>query len=109
MATPLLTIDATALCAHGGRAVIAPSNTRVLANKKPVAVLPDVISIAGCPFTTPPGAPLPCVQAKFLVPAVRVKINGQPAVLVNTQALTTGTGPPVPLSIVPSQLRVLGT
>lgn len=109
MATPLLTVNASMMCAHGGKASVPPTNLRVKAGGNPVVVQTDTAVIAGCAFTVPPGVPTPCVAAKFIVPATRVKIGGIPAVLVNTQGLTTGMGPPVPLTIIPGQVRASGT
>ena len=109
MGTPLLTINATIMCGHGGKASVVPTNTRVKAGGNPVAVLPDSILVSGCPFTVPPGVPMPCVPGKFMVPATRIKVGGVPAVLVNTKALNTGMGPPVPMTIIAAQTRATGT
>lgn len=110
MGTPLLTINATMMCAHGGKATVVPSNLRVKAGGNPVVVLTDMPVIAGCAFTVPPGVPTPCVAGKFMTSALRVKIGGIPAVLTNSQALTTGLGPPVPVTVAaPGQVRASGT
>ncbi len=109
MGAPLVTIDATILCAHGGQAKIIPTNTRVKANGVFVATQACVVMIAGCPFTVPPGIPTPCIPAQWTVVATRVKIMGKPAVTQASVGMTTGMGPPVPLQIVKTQTKVMGT
>lgn len=88
----LLHVGATITCAHGaGQATIVPSNTRVLVNKQPVAVLPDTTTVAGCPFQIPiPPAgtkPQPCVTVKWLVPATRVMVMQKPALIQTSSGL----------------------
>jgi hypothetical protein len=97
------------MCAHGGSATQVASNVRVKANGNFVAVMSDEITLAGCGFTVPPGVPTPCIAAKFMTPAKRVKIGGVPAVLATTTALTTGMGPPVPLVVTAAQKRATAT
>jgi hypothetical protein len=77
----------------------------------PVATLADVCVVAGCAFTVPPGKPQPCVKVQWLVPAARILINGQPALLQTSTGLCQSPeqipqGPPV---IVSTQPRVIGT
>lgn len=110
MGAPLLTVSATIMCPHGGKATIIPSNTRVTAGGVPVAVQTDVTMVAGCAFTVPPGVPTPCIPVQWLVAATRVTIMGKPALTQQSQGMTTGTGPPVPVTIAsPGQVRALGT
>jgi hypothetical protein len=109
MGSPLLTVNATIMCSHGGQATFVPSNTRVKASGAFVATQACTTMIAGCPFTTFPAVPMPCVAAQWVVAATRVKVMGQPALTQSSTAMTTGTTPGLPLVIVQTQTRVTGT
>jgi len=109
MGAPLVTIDATIMCAHGGTAKIIPTNTRVKAGGAFVATQACTVMIAGCPFTVPPGVPTPCIPAQWMVTALRVKVMGNPVITQSSVGMTTGMGPPVPLQIVQTQAKVMGT
>lgn len=76
----IVQIGATINCTHGAAATIAPSQVRVKVGGQPAAVLPDVTTVAGCPFQIPIGTgtkPQPCVKIQWTVPATRVKVNQQ--------------------------------
>lgn len=110
MSGPLVNVGATGICPHAGQMSIVSANTRVLASGTPVATVADQFLIAGCPFTTPEPKPSPCVTTQWLVPAARVLINGQPAVLQTSTGLCFSPlqvpqGPP---TIVATQPRVIG-
>jgi uncharacterized Zn-binding protein involved in type VI secretion len=86
------------------------SNARVLVSGMPVATLADTFLVAGCAFNVS-GAPHPCVKVQWLVPAARVLINGQPAILQTSVGLSLAAdmapqGPPV---VVSTQPRVIAT
>ena len=49
--------------------------------------LGDTFLVAGCAFTVPHGKPQPCVKVQWLVPAMRVKVGGQPAILQSSNGL----------------------
>jgi len=107
-------VGAQALCPHGGQATTVSANTRVLVSGQPVAVLSDSTTVAACPFQVPvPGGtkPQPCVTVKWLVPATRVLVNGQPALLQTSSGICQSAeqilqGAP---NIVATQARVLGS
>ena len=106
----LLQVGAVAMCPHAGQLSIISSNTRVLLGGMPAATAGDNYLIAGCPFTLPNGKPQPCMTTRWLVPSLRVKVNGQPAVLQSSTGLCNSAeqipgGPP---SIVATQPRVQG-
>lgn len=114
MGSPLLHVGATVLCAHAAQATISPSNTRVKVGGQLVAVLSDLTSVAGCPFQVPVGAgtkPQPCVSVKWLVPATRVMVNGQPALLQTSTGLCLSAEqiPQGPPTITVNQTRVIAT
>lgn len=80
----LFHVGATATCPHGGQITVTSSNTRVQVSGMAVATIGDSGTVAGCPFQVPIPAgtkPQPCVKAQWLVPATRVLVNGQPALL----------------------------
>ena len=114
----LLHVNAVAQCTHGAPAMIAPSQPRVLVSGQPVATMASVITVAGCPFQIPVGPgtkPSPCVLVKWLMPATRVMVSGQPAALLPAPGAGPGLcqspeqipqGPPLVSSVQP---RVIGT
>ncbi len=92
-------------CAHGGSATVLPAKLRVKASGSPVLVATDAPLVVGCPFATPSG-PMPCVAAQVTVAASRVKVSGVPVVTAASVVMTTGSGPPVPVTAVLTQTRV---
>ena len=111
MPGPLFHVGATAICPHAGQVTTISTNTRVLANGMPVATMGDTFLVAGCAFTIPPGKPQPCVKVQWLVPAVRVLVNGQPVILQTSVGLCQSAEqiPQGPPTIVATQPRVIGT
>ena len=87
MGSPLLHVGAVILCPHAAPAAIVPSSPRVLVSGQPVAVLSDVTTVTGCVFTAPGGKPQPCVTVRWIVPALRVRVAGQPALLQSSTGL----------------------
>ncbi|WP_449433122.1 hypothetical protein [Pseudomonas putida] len=106
MPGPLLHVGATVLCAHGGSATPMVPNPRVLLGGQPSVVISGPYVIAGCPFNVT-GAPVPCVTAQWLVAALRITSNGQPLVLMDSQAVCIPNG--TPLLPVAAQTRVIGS
>lgn len=94
------------LCAHGGTATPTAPNPRVLVGGQPTVVMSAPYVVAGCPFNVS-GSPVPCVTAQWTVAATRVTSNGQPVVLLDSQALCAPNG--TPLVPVASQTRVVGS
>jgi hypothetical protein len=106
----LLHVGATAICPHTGQISIVASSPRVLLGGQPVATVADTFLIAGCPFMAGP-KPQPCVTVQWLVPALRVLVGGQPAVLQDSTGLCLSVEqiPQGPPSVVVTQIRVKGT
>jgi hypothetical protein len=107
----LFHVGAAASCPHGGQVSTISTNTRVLVGGQPVATLGDDFPIAGCAFTVPPGKPQPCVKVRWIAPATRVVVNGQPAILQTSAGVCQSAeqipgGPPV---VTATQPRVVGT
>ncbi len=111
MPGPLFHAGATAMCPHGGQVTDIPSSPRVMVGGMPVATMADLCTVAGCAFTVPPGKPQPCVLVRWLVPAARVTVMGQPVILQTSTGLCQSAdqipnGPPI---IAATQVRVMGT
>ena len=96
-------VGATVLCAHAGQAQPTAPNPRVLVSGQPSVTIAAPYVVAGCPFV-PPGGNGPCVTAQWVMGATRVTSNGQPLVLLDSQAICAPTG--TPLMIVATQTRV---
>jgi hypothetical protein len=109
----LLHVGAAVSCPHGAPAQIVAANARVLVGGAPVATVTDTTTVTGCPFQVPVGAgtkPQPCVTVRWLVPAARVLVGGQPA-LLNTSAglcLSAEQIPAGPPLVSATQPRVVG-
>lgn len=101
----LLHVGATVLCAHGGQAQPTLPNPRVTVSGQPTVTLAAPYVVAGCAL--PPNAGGPCVTAQFTTAATRLTSNGQPLLLLDSQAICTPTG--TPLLIVATQTRATGT
>jgi len=87
---PALHVGAVVSCPHGAPATVVTANARVLVSGQPVTVVADVHPVAGCPFQIPVGAgtkPQPCVQVRWLVPAARVTVMGQPVLTATSTGL----------------------
>lgn len=114
MPGPVVHVGAVATCPHGAPVQIAPGAPRVLVNGAPVATLTDVFSIVGCPFQIPVGAgtkPQPCLTVRWTTPALRVMVNGAPAILQTSTGLCLSAeqipqGPPLVSTVQP---RVVAT
>ena len=110
MPGPLAHVGNTTMCPHAGQAQTISSNVRVLVSGMPVITIADQTLVAGCPFMIGPKVS-PCVRVQWLVPAVRVLIMGQPALLQTSTGLCLSPeqapqGPPV---VVVNQPRVIAT
>lgn len=103
----ILHMGATVICAHGGQATPTVTNPRVLVSGQPIVTQSAPHAIAGCPFLTPAGNPLPCITAQWITGATRVLSNGIPVLLMDSQAICTPNG--TPTSITVTQTRVTGT
>jgi hypothetical protein len=107
----LVHVGATVLCTHGIPVQIVPGSPRVLVSGMPVATMVDQYLVAGCPFTLPGPKPSPCIKVQWLVPAVRVLVNGAPPIINTSAGLCLSPeqvpqGPPV---IATTQPRVIAT
>jgi hypothetical protein len=102
----LLHVGATVTCAHAGQATPMSPNPRVLVSGMPTVAITSVYGVAGCTLPPPPAANGPCVTAQYVTSAVRVTSNGQPLLLIDSQAVCVPTGTPLMASV--TQTRVTG-
>ena len=99
-------LGATVMCAHGGQAMPAVTSQRVMVSGQPIVTRIAPYTIAGCPFTVPPGSPMPCVTAQWITASTRILSDGMPVLLMDSQAICVPNG--TPLMIVMTQTRVTG-
>lgn len=111
MSGPAVQVGATVMCPHGGQVAVVSVAPRVFSGGVPLATIGDTFPIAGCAFTVPPGKPQPCVLARWIVPALRVRFGGQAAVLQSSTGICQSPEqiPQGPPSIAATQLRVSAT
>ncbi|WP_166298043.1 PAAR-like protein [Bradyrhizobium sp. 2S1] len=103
----LLHVGATVLCSHAGQAQATVPNPRVTVSGQPTVTMTAPYVVAGCALPPPPTANGPCVTAQWTTAATRITSNGQPLLLLDSQAICAPTG--TPLMIVMTQTRVTGT
>ena len=103
----LLHFGAAVQCVHAGQAMPASPNPRVVVSGQPTVTIASPYMVAGCTLPPPPNGNGPCVTAQFVSSAARVTSNGQPLLLLDSQAICAPTG--TPLLIVSTQTRVTGT
>jgi hypothetical protein len=96
-------LGAQVQCVHLGQATPTVVNPRVTVSGQPTVTLASPYVIAGCPFNVS-GAPVPCVTAQWVTSATRVTSNGQPLILLDSQAVCAPNG--TPLLILVTQTRV---
>lgn len=100
----LIHVGATVLCSHGGQAQPTAPNPRVTVSGQPTVTIAAPYVVAGCAFPPPPAGNGPCVSAQWLSGSTRVTSNGQPLVVLSSQAICAPTG--TPLIIAATQTRV---
>jgi uncharacterized Zn-binding protein involved in type VI secretion len=100
----LLHVGATVVCSHTGSAQPVASNPRVKVSGQPIVTQLHSYTIAGCGLAAIPSPP--CATAQWITAATRIRANGIPVLLQDSQSLCAPTG--TPLAIVVTQLRVRG-
>jgi hypothetical protein len=95
----LVHVGATVLCSHGGQAQPTVPNPRVAVSGQPTVTIAAPYVVAGCAFPPPPAANGPCVTAQWLVGSTRVTSNGQPLVVLSSQAICAPTGTPLIIAV----------
>lgn len=105
---------ATIMCPHGGQVSISSSNSKVKVGSSYATTLSDTFTVSGCPFQIPVGAgtkPQPCTKLQWVVPATRVRVNGQFVLLQSSTglALSAEQIPQGAPNVVMTQMRVKAT
>jgi hypothetical protein len=101
----LLHVGAVVQCMHGGMAQATAPNPRVKVMGQPIVTQVAPWTIAGCTFPPPPVANGPCVTAQWVMGALRVKANGMPVLLQDSQALCLPTGTGLIISMTQTRVR----
>ena len=102
----LLHVGATVLCSHAGQAQATVPNPRVTVSGQPTVTMTAPYLVAGCTLPPPPAANGPCVTAQWITGATRITSNGQPLLLLDSQAICAPSG--TPLIIAATQTRATG-
>lgn len=102
----LVHLGATVLCSHAGQAQPTVVNPRVLVSGQPTVTIASTYVVTGCAMPPPSGGNGPCVTAQFVSAATRLTSNGQPLLLLDSQAICAPTG--TPLLILVTQTRATG-
>ncbi len=102
----LLHVGAQVKCSHAGQAMPTAPNPRVTVSGQPTVLMTAPFTVAGCTLPPPPAANGPCVTAQWTTGATRLLSNGQPLLLLDSQAICAPTG--TPLLIVQTQTRAMG-
>lgn len=102
----LLHVGAQVLCSHLGQAQPTVPNPRVTVSGQPIVNMTSPYVIAGCLLPPPIIANGPCVTAQWITGSTRITSNGQPILLMDSQAICVPTG--TPLLVLFAQTRVTG-
>lgn len=101
----LLHVGAQVTCMHSGQAQPTVPNLRVTVNGQKTVTATAPYTVAGCIFNVS-GAPSPCVTAKWVSASLRLTSDGQPLLLMDSQATCAPNATPV--LIAGTQTRVSG-
>lgn len=109
---PIVTSDATIICAHGGQVVLIPRQGTVTVQGGAVLCEPDLVGapIAGCAQPASPGSK-PCTTVVSTLPgstSLKAFVGGRPAYLATLSGLTDGVPPGSITVISPGQTTVQG-
>jgi hypothetical protein len=113
MAGFFLDVAATVICPHGGTVQFSTGSLHVHVDGVPLVLAGEHHAVTGCPGA-PGAAGGPCTRVVWGVPrgrALRVKIDGQPAMLVEPSAgmcVDPNGAPQGPAIISSSQVKVRG-
>jgi hypothetical protein len=109
MGDPLLTVDATVTCPHGGQGTISPSQSAVVAGGT-VCTEDDDVTIEGCPFTIGPN-PSPCMSVEWQTASTSATAGG--AAILTTGSvglcLNAAEAPQGPVDLAPAQTAAVAT
>lgn len=109
---PIVTSNATIMCAHGGQVVLLPTQQTVTIDGGAILCDPDLVGapIAGCAQPPSPGS-APCTSVVSTLPgstSLSVLVAGQPAYVATLSGLTDGVPPAPIMAVSPGQTTVQG-
>jgi hypothetical protein len=109
---PLVTSNATILCAHGGRVTLVPRQMQVMISGGAVLCEPDLAGapIIGCAQPPTPSTK-PCTTVVSALPgstSLKVMVGGRPAYVATLSGLTDGVPPGAIMVVSPGQTTVQG-
>jgi hypothetical protein len=81
--TPVVTMATIIQCPHMAPGTLTTATTKVLVDSSPPLVVADKGTIAGCPFTVPPGKSQPCTTALLTMASTKVLAEGKFVLLMN--------------------------
>jgi hypothetical protein len=87
MPTSTLTTASILMCPHGGMVKIISSSPTVGASQNPIATTADTFLIAGCPYQSPPGIPMPCLMVEWISSDTVLKVKGNPTLSQTSSGL----------------------
>ncbi|HVT57253.1 MAG TPA: hypothetical protein VHR45_02545 [Thermoanaerobaculia bacterium] len=102
----LLHVGATVLCLHGGQAQPTAPNPRVTVSALPTVTIASPYLVAGCTLPPPLAGNGPCLTAQWVSAATRLTSDGQPLLLLDSQAICAPTL--TPLVVTATQNRATG-
>lgn len=110
MSAKTLNTGATLQCPHGGTVDITSAGSPAKADGEAIVTMSDTCTVSGCAFQIPatPPIPSPCVLVQWVMPDVRVRVNGMPTLSQSSVGLCfAGTGlPQGPVTVVNTQAKV---
>ncbi len=99
-------LGAIVTCSHPpGQATPGTSNPRVKVSGQPIIVQTTQYAVAGCALT---GTSSPsCATGQWISAAVRVKSNGVPIVLDDSQSTCTPTAQPLKIMVTQKRVKAI--
>jgi hypothetical protein len=109
---PIVTSNATILCAHGGHVTLSARQTTVTIDGGAVLCEPDLVGapIVGC-AQAPSASTKPCTTVASTLPgssSTTVLVEGRPAYVATLTGLTDGVPPGAIMVVHPGQTTVQG-
>lgn len=104
-----LTTASTLMCPHGGTVAPIPANAKITLRGDQIVLASDTFPIGGCAFNVA-GAPHPCVQARWIVTALRGAADGARPLTTDSVGLCVAADGAVqgPVMIQATQAEVSG-
>lgn len=112
MTAPLLTVQSSLSCPHGGTVSIVSSNTGTQAGAA-LALATDTFTVSGCPFQLPTPAgpvPHPCTTVQWVMTNTRCTVGGTPTLSATSMGLCLAADqvPQGPVVIASTQTKASG-